>query len=137
MNPIRQSIRDALAFIANGPRNWRDLMNEKRISESSALHRMRSLVEAGHAVKVDGNHAITEKGLQALMHAPVVQKNSMVNAYGKAHAGPSPLARRGDYIPIEMQRPPGMPDERFEAFSLPSRVGNRLFYPDGRTEILK
>lgn len=134
MNPIRQSIRDALAFISNGPRNWRDLMNDQRIAESSALHRMRTLVEAGYAVKEDGKHAITEKGMEALMHAPVLQKNSMVNTYSKAVPGPSPLAKRGDYVPIELQRPAGVTADRFDAFNLPSRMGDWLYYPDGRKE---
>lgn len=32
----------------------------------------------------------------------------------------------------ELQRNPGITDDRMEAFSLPSRYGNWLHYPDGR-----
>lgn len=36
----------------------------------------------------------------------------------------------------ELAHTPGIPDSRMRAFSLPSRVGNRLLYPDGTVKEL-
>ena len=41
------------------------------------------------------------------------------------------------YTCPELGRTPGIPDGRYTAYALPSRVGNRLFYPDGRVEDIK
>jgi hypothetical protein len=35
------------------------------------------------------------------------------------------------YDGAELKRPPGVGPARFVAFELPSRVGNKLYYPNG------
>ncbi|GKS92763.1 hypothetical protein [Acidovorax sp. SUPP2539] len=37
-----------------------------------------------------------------------------------------------DYQGAELRRKPGLTDDRMRAFDLPSRVGTRLHYRDGR-----
>ena len=39
-----------------------------------------------------------------------------------------------DYQCPELDRTHGIPEARFKAFSLPSRVNDLLFFPDGRIE---
>lgn len=40
------------------------------------------------------------------------------------------------YTCPELQRNAGIPEARFQAFTLPSRVGGRLHYPGGRVEMV-
>jgi hypothetical protein len=55
------------------------------------------------------------------------------NHHGEHHTG-SARSQLGphDYIAPELQRSAGIAPERFIAFTLPSRMGNRLHWPDGR-----
>ncbi len=41
----------------------------------------------------------------------------------------------GDYQGTELRRSPGLPAGRYRALDLPSRMGDRLHYPDGRVEL--
>jgi hypothetical protein len=55
----------------------------------------------------------------------------------KAKTTLTPAARhevfdRPIYDGKELRRNPGIPDERFRAYELPSLQGNRLIYPKGK-----
>jgi len=53
----------------------------------------------------------------------------------KGVAAPRTIVQgRGVYQGAELGRNPGLPDSRFAAFDLPSRIGGRLYYRDGRVE---
>ena len=62
-------------------------------------------------------------------HTTVLQRLRSQSAKPKS-TSPGP----GDYQGTELHRNPGLPDARFVAFTPPSRVGGRLYYPDGRVE---
>lgn len=42
----------------------------------------------------------------------------------------------GNYSGAELQRNPGISADRYAAFDLPSRMGDRLHHPDGRIEAM-
>jgi hypothetical protein len=42
----------------------------------------------------------------------------------------------GVYTCPELQTNPGLHDSRMDAYRLPSRVGNKRYYPDGRVELV-
>jgi hypothetical protein len=44
--------------------------------------------------------------------------------------------KHGEYACPELQTNPGLHDSRMDAYRLPSRVGNKRYYPDGRVELV-
>lgn len=53
-----------------------------------------------------------------------------------SHSTHQPVLERPPYDAPELKPQPGILPDRLEAFSLPSRIGNQLHYPDGRVELL-
>jgi hypothetical protein len=54
-------------------------------------------------------------------------KTPFAMALPRTHAYPKEI-----YTGTELDRNPGIPAARYKAFDLPSRIGNRLHYPNGR-----
>lgn len=74
-------------------------------------------------------------GLHSIVRGTYANGGNSTARPGAASAGPiNNASSRGLYDGRELQRSPGVPAARFAAFDLPSRVGRRLVWPDGRVE---
>jgi len=63
------------------------------------------------------------------------QAHSKAQAAGPRTAQPIRTNKMaGTYDPVELRPNPGITPDRFVAFCLPSRIGNRLHFPDGRVK---
>lgn len=134
-NPIKVGPRSTLVLLLNGPLGRREISNVQRISESAARARAKFLLDSSYVEDVNGKLFVTERGKEAVINAPVKHADGTIYTYTKAVKSLTPKIEIEIYKCPELGRNPGLPDERFEAFALPSRRGNWRIYPDGRKEI--
>lgn len=93
----------------------RDICRRAHMAEALARPAVGVLVQAGRVVSVG--------------HKPI--RYHLPGAIGQRPAPREPVAS-ALYDGAELRRNPGIGPERFAAFALPSRVNQRLHWPDGR-----
>jgi hypothetical protein len=132
MNPIKQGLRDVLVAVHNGHSSADAIASKLVVARSTVIERLRQLREASMVSNFNNIYQSTAKGMEVILHAPVLQKGQQITAYGHAHATKVPVPKYEVYHCPELGRNPGLTDDRFTAFELPSRRGNNLYHPDGR-----
>lgn len=136
MNPIKQGLRDVLVSVHNGNTSADLVAKDVGVARSTVVERLRQLRESGYINAYNNSFKATDKGVEAILHAPVVKKGEQVHAYSLARATATKPQKYQPYLGLELKVNPGITDDRLEAFRLPSIVGNERRYPDGRVEIL-
>jgi hypothetical protein len=91
------------------------------------MGRTLDIVRPSMTTLVQAGSVIGSNGKPARYRLPEQPANQRARTRGIHNASAS-----GDYLGEQLQRNPGIRPERFVAFTLPSRVGNRLHWPDGR-----
>lgn len=79
------------------------------------------------------NSADIERLLQP---KPLTNIKALPKIEAMGDTGDQHWLNRLKYDGKELQNHLGLDDSRLEAFKLPSRVGQRLYYPDGRVEVM-
>lgn len=121
-----------LAALQEQPRSTKELKNVVGAINSVARFEgeyMGRLEQAGYVHRIDGLWALTPEGSAKLAQV------GPISARSPTVAGPRTYRTTGVYRPEQYQRPMRPGSQDFLKF--PSRVGNRLYYRDGRVETLE
>ena len=134
MQPIKQSLREVLVAVHNGHSSADAIAREIGVARSTVIERLRNLRESSHVSAFNNSYQTTDKGIETILHAPVVKKGEQVTAYSQAKPGGAYKVKFVPYEGRELMVNPGITDDRLEAFKLGSRMGDKVYFPDGRVE---
>lgn len=108
-----------------------DISRRTVLAEHLVRPTLTTMVQAGTVDTTAGKPALYCLSAAVLMRNRL-KPSGVAGGYSIGTAGPSDELPADAYRCPEMQRNPGIGAERFTAYALPSRVGKRLHWPDGR-----
>lgn len=126
---IEQKILDVLSR-ASKPPSLTDIGRRTRLSDNMIRPTLTTMVQQGTVIATNGK-AVTYQ-LAGYMARKKSESRLTRAAMPHHFGGPRQQLDSSDYTCPELRRNQGMPADRFAAFDLPSRVGSRLHWPDGR-----
>ena len=121
MHEITSTFRRVLVAIADQPLNFHDLATIVGVSETTAKRHLRDGRDKGYLLNAKSVHSLTDKGKEAILHAPVTSGSNQVLAYSRA--SPAKI-KTTDY---DVYQPPHYSHDDFrpgsmDAYKLPSRT---------------
>lgn len=121
MHEITSTFRRVLVAVADQPLTFHSLAEVMGISITTAKRYLRDGRDRGYLLNDKSLHTLTDKGKEAILHAPVTSGSAQVHAYSRASAAKIKATDYEVYKPTQGDHD-GFRPGSMDAFKLPSRT---------------